>query len=236
MPPPTPRTTRAAGGVCDIAQTPLRLGRLELDEVVVDLTQGDRQRLLLRRRLDQRAHVLQQAFAELAVVGIDLPCPLCRDDDERVLRLGTLEQLVDRRVGDAFGTAHSWGHVSALSSVGIIRLNHQVAPCCGHTASINATNSAAARRTSSFTTTASNSPSAASSILARSSRDSMTARDSVPRPISRRSNSSQDGGVRKTNCASGMLARTCRAPCNSISSSVGTPAARCSNTGARGVP
>ena len=51
-------------------------GRLELDQVGVDLAQRDGQRLLLRRGLDQRADVLEQALAELAVVGVDLPGPL----------------------------------------------------------------------------------------------------------------------------------------------------------------
>ena len=71
---------------------------------------------------------------------------------------------------------------------------------------------------------------------ARASRSASAAADSVPRPPSRRTSTSSDGGARKTNCASGIAARTWRAPCRSISSSVGTPAARCSSTGCRGVP
>src|SRR5262245_49373240 len=98
----------------------LSFSRLELDQVAVDLTQGDGQRLLLRRCLDQRANVLEQTLTELPVVGVDLPGPLRRDDDERVLGLRALEQLVDRRVGNAFGRGHGCGHVSAFLSVRLI--------------------------------------------------------------------------------------------------------------------
>ena len=51
---------------------------------------------------------------------------------------------------------------------------------------------------------------------------------SVPRPTRRRTSSSQDGGARNTNSASGIVARTWRAPCRSISSSAGRPAASAS--------
>ena len=69
----------------------------------VDLAQGDRQRLLLHVGLDQRADVLEQALAELGVVGVDLAGPLGGVDDQGVLGVGLLEQLVDRRMGDALG-------------------------------------------------------------------------------------------------------------------------------------
>ena len=63
------------------------LGRLGGQQAAVDLAQGDRQRLLLRGGLHQRADVLQQALAELAVVGVDLAGALGREDHQRVLRL-----------------------------------------------------------------------------------------------------------------------------------------------------
>src|SRR5215469_12436173 len=47
------------------------------------------------------ADVLQQALAELGVVGVDLPRPLGRHDDEAVLAVDDVEQVVDGRVGDA---------------------------------------------------------------------------------------------------------------------------------------
>ena len=55
------------------------------------------------------------------------------------------------------------------------------------------------------------------------------------RPAARRS-TSHDGGISITSSASGIAARTCRAPCTSISSSVDRPAARASRTGTAGVP
>src|SRR3954454_24420539 len=42
-------------------------------QVVVDLAQGDRQRLLLDVGVHERADVLEQALAQLGVVGVDLP-------------------------------------------------------------------------------------------------------------------------------------------------------------------
>ena len=60
-------------------------------------------------------------------------------------------------------------------------------------------------------------------------------RISVPRPTSRRTSSSHDGGARKTNWASGQASATWRAPCRSISSSAGRPSASAASTGvARG--
>src|SRR3954447_7310993 len=108
----------------------------------------------------------------------------------------------------------------------------------------NRTNSSAARATSPFTTTTSNSPAAptptppaaSSSACASASRRDWTSGCSVPRPASRLTSSAQDGGARNTSCASGARARTCRAPCSSISSSAGDPEVSCSCTGATGVP
>src|SRR4051794_35965043 len=107
MPPPTPRTTLGL----------LTLGVLE--QATVDLAQRDRERLLARARLDERADVLEQALAQLGVVVVDLAGTLGRVDHQRVLRADLLEQVVDRRVGDAlelFGQGylggHSWGSQS----------------------------------------------------------------------------------------------------------------------------
>src|SRR3954470_9367451 len=89
MPPPTPRTTLGL----------LTLGVLE--QAAVDLAQRDRERLLARARLDERAAVLEQALAQLGVVVVELAGTLGRVDHQRVLRADLLEQVVDRRVGDA---------------------------------------------------------------------------------------------------------------------------------------
>src|SRR3954470_24487843 len=110
MPPPTPSTTKgcpedgpsvggwgcapmqAARGVRRVAGSGgggRWLGELLGGEQAgVDLAKRDRQRLLLRvGRLDQGAHVLQQTLTELAVVRVDLTCPLGREDDQLVLRV-----------------------------------------------------------------------------------------------------------------------------------------------------
>src|SRR5215207_11266393 len=85
-------------------------------QTLVDLAQGDREGLLLRSGVDQRADVLQQALGELAVVGVDLPRALGGEDHQAVLAAGALEQLVDRRVGDALGGRCDSGHGRACSS------------------------------------------------------------------------------------------------------------------------
>src|SRR5512139_167982 len=111
MPPETPRTTRApvlmagavASGLVDL---------LGSEQAGVDLPHGDGQRLLVDVGLDQRTDVLEQALAQLGVVGVDLTRALRGVDDQAVLRVGRREQLVDRRVGDALrrgsGAGHGW--------------------------------------------------------------------------------------------------------------------------------
>src|SRR3569833_811690 len=101
MPPPTPRTTLGL----------LTLGVLE--QATVDLAQRDRERLLARTRLDERADVLEQALAQLGVVDVDLAGTLGRVDHQRVLRADLLEQVINRRGGDAlelFGQGYLGGH------------------------------------------------------------------------------------------------------------------------------
>src|SRR3984885_9892246 len=103
MPAPTPRMTRTGTCPSRTAQpSGLRRRFLRADQPLADLAQRDRQRLLLDAGLNKRANVLQQAFAELGVVGVDLPCPLRRHDDEAVLAVHHIEQIVDGRVDDAF--------------------------------------------------------------------------------------------------------------------------------------
>src|SRR3978361_878133 len=96
---------------------PSVLARGAGEQALVDLAQSDRERLLLGGGIDQGADVLEQAFGELAVVGVDLTRALGGEDDQAVLAAGALEQLVDRRVGDALGVGCDSGHVGANSSV-----------------------------------------------------------------------------------------------------------------------
>src|SRR3954462_7285560 len=218
MPPETPSTTAGPAGAMgsDDRVRDLLVG----EQSAVDLAEGDRERLLLHAGLDQRADVLEQAFAELGVVGVDLASALGGVDDQAVLGVGRSEQLVDRGVGDADRVGDGAGH-SAPQSADI---------------SIKATSRSAADSMSSLTTMWSNSSSAAISIRAMSRRSRIRSGSSVPRPPSRTARSSNDGGARKTRRASGMAARPCRAPLRSISKSTGTPAASCATTGSFGVP
>jgi len=92
---------------------PLPLGLLDLQHALAGLAQGDRQRLLLHAGLDKRPDVLEQALAELRVVGVDLARPLRGQDHQPLLAVYDLEQLVDRRVDDAIRTL---GHSHVLHS------------------------------------------------------------------------------------------------------------------------
>jgi hypothetical protein len=85
MPPVTPSTMRAGrdaasgwgskteagsagvAGVAGVTAHPPTSGfdRLGGQQLAVDLTQRDRERLLVRMRLDERAHVLEKALAQL---------------------------------------------------------------------------------------------------------------------------------------------------------------------------
>src|SRR3954454_15116133 len=109
MPPLTPRTT--CRSLIRSGWSDLRLELLEGQRVLVDLTQGHRERLLLHVGRDERADVLEQTLTELRVVGVDLPGTLRGVDDQRVLALDLVEQLVDRRVGDADRGCGGAGHV-----------------------------------------------------------------------------------------------------------------------------
>ena len=62
-----------------------------LEQVAVNLPQGDRQRLLLDARLHQRTGVLEQALTELRVIAVDLPCALRGHDHEAVLAVHDFE-------------------------------------------------------------------------------------------------------------------------------------------------
>src|SRR5215813_2161205 len=191
MPPATPSTTRGAA-----AGRMSALDRLRGQQAAVDLAQRDRERLLLRRGLHQRADVLQQALAELAVVGVDLAGTLGGEDHQRVLGLGLVQQLVDGWVGDALRVGDS--------------SRHELTPKRTQWVACKASNpsrSSAACSTKWLTIVTSNSGSAASSSCAWSRRARIVSGSSVPRPISRRSSSSQLGGARNTSWAEGIARR-----------------------------
>src|SRR5690349_200769 len=223
MPAPTPSTMRA--GMFPARRQGSALGRLHGgQQPPPDLAERDRQGLLLHAGFDQRPDVLQQALAELGVVGIDLPRPLGRDDDEAVLAVDDVEQVVDGRVGDAVRSGIA---CHRLPSVSVFWPDQAVikVTSCPHTS-----------LTDVLTSVMSNSWPASIALAASSSRRAMTSGGSVPRAERRRTSSSQEGGARKTRSASATARRTCLAPSMSISSSAGTPAAMRRATGSRGVP
>src|SRR3954468_655127 len=89
------------------------LGRVDVltrEEVVVDLAQRDRQGLLLDVGVDQWADVLEQALAQLGVVGVNLAGALGAVEDQLVLAVGLGQQVVDRGVGHALGGDVGSGH------------------------------------------------------------------------------------------------------------------------------
>src|SRR5579862_8719574 len=226
MPAPTPRTTRA-GIFVGLASWASRASRsafrgLDGEQAFLDLAERDGQRLLLAARLHQRADVLQQPLTELRVIGVDLPCALRGHDHQPVLAVHDIQKLVDRRVDDAVGNPEGLSPCHVLPSV-------------GH-CSIKAISSRHTSWTDVFTSVISNSSAAASSSRAAASLRSRTSGGSVPRPVSLRTNSSQDGGARNTRRASGAARLTCRAPARSISSRQAMPASSLSLSGARGVP
>src|SRR5581483_11785956 len=218
MPAPTPRTTRA-----DMVPRPLAaFDGLDAEHPLPDLAERDGQRLLLAARLHQRPDVLEQAFAELRVVGVDLPGALRGHDHQPVLAVRDLEKLVDRRADDAVG---------GLVGLSACHILPSVCQCF-----IKATSWRHTSWTDVFTSVTSNSSAAASSSLAVASLRSMTSADSVPRPLSLRTSSSHDGGARNTSRAPGTARLTCRAPARSISSRQAMPASSFRFSGSRGVP
>src|SRR5712664_2317675 len=165
------------------------LDGLDVQHPLLDLTERDGQRLLLATRLHQRPDVLEQALTELRVIGIDLSCALRGHDHQPVLAVHDAKKLVDRRVDDAVGDLVGMSPCHVLPSVGHF--------------SIKVTSWRHTSWTDVFTSVTSNSPAAASSSRAAASLRSSTSGGSVPRPVSLRTSSSQDGGARNTSRASG---------------------------------
>src|SRR5215475_10858700 len=112
----TPRYPRRRRGRRGKTWT-LALDGLDVQHALLDLTERDGQRLLLAPRLHQRPDVLEQALAELRVVGVDLPCALGGHDDQPVLAVHDVKEFVDRRVDDAVGDLVGLSPCHVLPSV-----------------------------------------------------------------------------------------------------------------------
>src|SRR5699024_8241966 len=217
----------------------LALGAVE--EVGVELARSDGEGLLVELGVDQRADVLEDALLDLVVVRVDLPGALRGEDHEGVLGRRPVEELVDRRVGDADGSVVQRGGRCVFDGghYGVLLWT------CGEGLSVrrcrsrptsNDTNSSTAASSSSLTTTSSNTSRASISTFAVSRRRATTSCGSVPRPRRRTSSSSHEGGDRKTVRPSGIDSRICRTPARSTSMRTGRPSERARRTGSAGVP
>src|SRR5581483_10193663 len=88
IPPQTPSTTRGRDPrSAVIGDSESDLDVLERQQVLVGLAQRHRQRLFLHVRRHQWTDVLEQPFAQLGVVGVDLARALRGIDHQRVLAL-----------------------------------------------------------------------------------------------------------------------------------------------------
>src|SRR5688572_2390929 len=105
IPPAMPTTTvRRPSSPFVIAEAEVRSAaeRLHDELVLVDLVEGDRERLVVDGGVDQRADVVEQRpLVEVGVVVVDLTRALRGEDDQGVLGLHLGEELVDGRVDDA---------------------------------------------------------------------------------------------------------------------------------------
>src|SRR6266536_4781506 len=104
MPPVTPRRIRrpdrtsasppAMGeGLLDARG----LDRLEVDLALGDLLESDGKRLRAQP-FDERRDEFAAPLSKLPVVRVDLPCPLGRQDDQRVTGVDLVEEIVDLRL------------------------------------------------------------------------------------------------------------------------------------------
>ena len=125
------------------------------------------------------ADVLEQALAELGVVGVDLAGTLGAVEHQLVLAVGLLEQVVDRRIGDADRQPERVVDTRASQKIRGSDAVRTVRPL--DTRLMNkSTNSSQAVSTSVFTIVTSNSDSAASSSRAVARRRSRSARPRCP--------------------------------------------------------
>jgi hypothetical protein len=74
---------------------------LDRQKTFVDLSKGDRQRLLVYVGFDKRSYVFQKTLAQLRVIGIDLSGTFGRIEDEAVFRAALVKKFVNRWIGNA---------------------------------------------------------------------------------------------------------------------------------------
>src|SRR5699024_2827428 len=84
------------------------------DESGTDPAQGDGQGRLLPLGLGERAPALPQPPAQVGVGGVDLAGTFGSHGDQAVLAVDAVQQLVDRRIGDAFGDGLGTSHFAYL--------------------------------------------------------------------------------------------------------------------------
>src|SRR3954452_14677799 len=209
MPPVTPRRILATACAYPLPAVAV------LDLVCGDLLEGDLE-VVLRLGVHHRRRVLVEGpLPKVVVVRVDLTGALGGDDHARVVRVDSLQQLVQAGLGHSFAPS------------GDCRPSMVAAAC---------TSSSTARSRSSLTITCSHSDAAASSSRARARRRSISSGASVLLASSRSRSVSSDGGAMNTCLASGSASPTCRAPCTSISSTMSLPASRARSSSERGVP
>ncbi|CAB4856611.1 unannotated protein [freshwater metagenome] len=67
--------------------------------------------------LNKGANIFEQTFGQLRVVGVNLAGTLCTEDHKAVFVVNFVQQLVNRRVGDAFRNSRNARHVGPLDAV-----------------------------------------------------------------------------------------------------------------------
>src|SRR6476659_8408790 len=86
------------GGMMPMCQRPGLLHVVVGQHPLGDLLHRHREVVLRAGLHERRRIVVEGAFAELVVVVVDLPCPLGRNDDERIARIDVQEQIVYTRL------------------------------------------------------------------------------------------------------------------------------------------
>ncbi len=93
-----PPSRRLERGEVDLTGSGRLLGGIGADDLVGgDLLEGDAERLA-RHRADLRRDHVAEPFTELVEVGVDVPGPAGGQRDQRELRVGLVEEILDRRV------------------------------------------------------------------------------------------------------------------------------------------
>src|SRR6056297_1666877 len=181
------------------------LGRLGPDDLVLgDLLETDRERLAGDRRHLRRDHVAE-AVTELVEVRVDVARPPGGKGDQGELGVDLVEERLDRRVDHrVVFQGHSWSSLSVLHCARAWSMIANISSTVASRSSLTTTWSARSRPTGSST----------SAFFRRA----CTLSSGSPRPRSRRSCYSREGGSTNSSSASGCRRFTCCAPSTSISS------------------